>query len=423
MHTYLAPLLILLATGCAHERLCPSPIGRITQDECAAYAEQYGADRAALIGVGDQPIADQATADVARLTAACEEFNACRSATSAYDNERAALHARLKAAGALAVAMPSEEGDPRNAALNEVRSTLGLPIKSYIKPVDRVAYVPAVPWFGTRFLPPQPPKTDRPALLDVWLRTQPAWGASRAANAWKPYATVILRGAFTPKDQIVLDWGAGKAKCPIVGVQQLDVVAVACAADAVALTSRRATVTVSLVRDGQPPVKLGMQQFTLKAFAPRILLPVPETPPTLVFHPADDKVPALDEQPSLVVTLPIGTPTLSCTVDGQGMSAIAPSVRSAPVAVAWHDQKHVGWWRYDFALPFVARAESAEGESQLAAWPKAGAWQCIVRNHGKALKRLSFVVEEDGRLRASSKQARVARAAWLIEEKTANLGR
>ena len=422
MYVRLSSLLILLVTGCAHERLCPSPIGRITEDECAVYATQYAADKAALVGLGDAPIADQATADVARLTAACEEFNTCRRATSAYDNERAALHGRLKAAAVLAAAVPSDEGDPRDAALNAVRSTLGLRIESYIKPGDRVAYVPDVPWFGTRFLPPQPHDASTPALLDVWLRTRRAWGTKRAAGAWKPYATVILRGTFTPEDQVVLDWGVGKATCPIVGVQQLDAIAVACAADAVALTSRGAKVTVSVARDGQPPVELGTRRFTLKALAPRVLLPVPQMPPTLVFHPADDKLPTIDEQPSLVIALPIGTPTLSCSVDGQGLSAIEPSPRSAPLAVAWHNQKHVGWWRYDFALPFVAYG-APEGGEALAAWPKTGAWECAVRSGGQVLQTLRFNVDGEGRLAALPAQAKTARAAWLIEEKAAVSGR
>lgn len=414
MSVRLVSLLILLASGCAHERLCPSPIGRITQDECDVYAQQYAADKAALLALADAPIADQTTADVARLTAACEEFNACRRATSTYDNERAVLHRRLKAAAELAAAVPGEEGDARDEALNAVRRTLGLRIESYIKPGDRVAYMPAVPWFGTRFLPPQPLNADAPALLDVWLRTRPAWGTRRAAAAWKPYATVILRGVFTPEDQIVLDWGVGKVTCPVVGAQQLDATAVACAADAIALTSRGAKVTVSLSQDGQPPVELGSRRFTLKAFAPGVLLPVPDVAPALVFHPTDDKLPAIDEQPSVVVALPIGTPSLTCTVDGQGMSAIEPSPRSAPLAVAWHDQKHVGWWRYDFVLPFIARAEPT---SEPDAWPKAGAWECAVRDGGKSLKTLTFAVEGDGRLTPSSEQAKTAQAAWLVAEK------
>ena len=415
MQIRLTSLLILLASGCAHERLCPSPIGRITEDECSVYAQQYAPDKAALVALGDAPIADQATADVARLTAACEEFNGCHRATSAYDNERAALHGRLKAAAALAAAVPAEEGDDRDQALNGVRRTLGLRIESYIKPGDRVDYVPAVPWFGTRFLPPQPPDAATPALLDVWLRTRPAWGSTRAAEAWKPYATVILRGVFTPEDRITLDWGKGKATCPIVGVQQLDAIAVACAADAVALTARSAKVTVSLTRAGQLPMELGARRFTLEAVAPRTFLPVPEAPPTLVFHPTDDKLPALAEQPSVVLALPIGKPTLSCSVDGQALAQpLDPSPRSAPLAVAWHDQKHVGWWRYDFALPFIA-SDSPEGVA--AAWPKTGAWQCTVQDAGKILKTLTFTVENDGRLRASAAQVKTARAAWLIEEK------
>lgn len=402
-------------TGCAHERLCPSPIGRITQDECDTYAQQYRADQTALESLGDAPITEQVQADIGRLSAACAEFNACGRAISAYDNERAALHGRIRAAAKRVSSVPAEDGPDRIEALNVIRLTLGLKPESLVKPGDRVAYAADVPWFGTRFLPPQPVAAADPALLDVWLRTRRAWGQAQP-NAYKPYATVLLRGTIAADDVIELDWGGKTVQCPAVGMQQFDAIAVACAGDAIALTGRRVAVTVRM-RQGETMRELGTRQFAMQTVSPTAMLPTIQKPPVLVFHPADDKLPAQDEQPSIVMTLPTGNPpTARCSVDGQSIGApLLPSWRSAPVAVAWHADRHVGWWRYDFALPFIARADEAGTPvTEGASWPKAGAWQCSVERDGKPVQTVRFTVQADGRLVAQPDQAKTPQAAWLL---------
>lgn len=409
------PIVLCAASliGCAHERLCPSPIGRITEDACERYAEQYQRDRQALESLGDAPIADQVHADIARLGKACAEFNACGRAVSAYDNERAALHGRIRAAADRVTAVPSEEGPERIEALNVIRLTLGLKPESLVKPGDRVEYAADVPWFGTRFLPPQPLDAADPALLDVWLRTQRAWGQARP-NAYKPYATVLLRGVIPADAQIELDWAGQTVQCPAVGLQQFDAIAVPCAGDAIALTGRQAAVTVRL-REGEAVRELGSRRFRMQPVTPVATLPAVEAPPVLIFHPADDKLPAIDEQPAVVVTLKTGSPpTARCGVDGQSIGApLLPSWRSAPVAVAWHQGKHVGWWRYDFALPFIAAGEATESPAD-ARWPKPGQWRCVIERDGKPVQALRFTVNADGTLAAHPDQAKAPRAAWLL---------
>lgn len=407
------PFLLLLALGaCSHERLCPSPIGRIIKDDCATYEQQYSADEAALVSLGDSAITARARADVARLKAACVEYNNCKRTTSAYDNERAALHGRIRAAAKRVFGVPAEDGEARIAALNVIRRTLRLRPESLIKPGDREIYVADLPWFGTRYLPPQPDFLTDPLLLDVWLRTQRAWGVKRARKAWKPYATVLLRGTVTGDDIIELDWGRGKVQCPAAGRLQFDTVAVSCPGDALALVGGSAQVKVRLIRGGQP-TELGTRRFRLDAATTTAMLPRPDATPVVAFHPADGKLPAIDEQPALVTVLPAGaTPRAQCSVDGRSIGeAIEPSDRSAPLAVAWKASRHVGWWRYDFSLPFIAAQKPED-----ATWPKAGAWRCAIRRGGQTVQTLQFTVEADGRLSPHPDQARSARAAWMIEQ-------
>lgn len=405
-------MLLVSLGACSHERLCPSPIGRIIKDDCAAYEQQYSADEAALVSLGDEAISARARADVARLKAACVEYNSCKRTTSAYDNERAALHGRIRAAAKRVFGVPAEDGEARIAALNVIRRTLRLRPESLIKPGEREEYVADLPWFGTRYLPPQPDFLTDPLLLDVWLRTRRAWGEGRARNAWKPYATVFLRGTVTGDDQIELDWGRGKVRCPAAGRLQFDTVAVSCPGDALALVGGQAQVKVRLIRAGQT-TDLGQRRFRLDAATPTAMLARPDAAPVLTFHPADGKLPAIDEEPALVTVLPAGpAPQARCTVDGQSIgAAIAPSERSTPLAVAWKNSRYVGWWRYDFSLPFVAAQTPEE-----ATWPKSGAWRCAIERSGQVVQTLQFTVGGDGRLNPHPEQARSARAAWLIEQ-------
>lgn len=398
--------------GCSHERLCPSPIGRIIKDDCAAYTQQYAADEAALVSLGDEAISARARADVARLKEACAEYNGCKRTTSAYDNERAALHGRIRAAAKRVFGVPAESGEARTAALNVIRRTLRLRPESLIKPGEREEYVADLPWFGTRYLPPQPEFLTDPLLLEVWLRTQRAWGKDRPKNAWKPYATVLLRGTVTGDDQLELDWGSDTVRCPAVGRLQFDTVAVSCPGDALALVGAQAQVKVRLIRGGKP-TDLGTQSFRLDAATEADMLPRPDATASIAFHPADDKLPAVDEQPSLVTVLPAGAePSAQCTVDGKTIGdPLPPSERSGPLAVAWKATRHVGWWRYDFALPFVAAQEAEK-----ATWPKAGAWRCTITRAGETVQTVEFTVQADGRLNPHRDQARSARAAWLIEQ-------
>jgi hypothetical protein len=84
----------------------------------------------------------------------------------------------------------------------------------------------------------------------------------------------------------------------------------------------------------------------------------------------------------------------------------------------------VGWWRYDFALPFIARAADAEtAVTESASWPKAGQWRCAIERAGKPVQTVRFGVNPDGRLTPHAEQTKAPRAAWLLTVESTKLSR
>lgn len=457
-----AALALLSACGGAPERDCPAPIGRIVLEDCDVYRRRFEALRVdvdLILGAADvrvnvarRSLRTRAKPGEAldvlshQLHAMCRDHNACRAPDP---GRRAAIDAQITAITVLRDRIEAEPDPEARALLVDELSRVLLRAGAGPK-VPRAHYSSWLPWFGAVQRPPQPdPPVGAPVLAGVDFDTQARFADGRGVVGYGPRARVDLwwpKGAFEADDALVLDWGGGHvSECPVRGSGNgPDHRSLGCHAPE-EMVSTDDVITVAVrYRTGAD----GIEHAIGKASAPVVMHHTEEDRPApvwdvdldptartgrLVWRPHDGALPAEVDQPSLYVVLKLREyerPTARCQIGGEdAFGVLSPSRysgqegthqdrprwrREGPGRSVSERAPFVEWWRYDFPLPLGIAREGHALPDGLAAWPRAGRWQCTVTLDGEPVRRLDFTVRPDGRLDPHPAQLQSARAEWLL---------
>lgn len=433
--------IVVLLIGCGPAmRDCPAPIGPVLIEDCSVYQRRTAALRVEVLGVfagatvtgsaqrttlrtpseGFEVLAD-------RLHALCRDHNTCRTQPTAYDQKRQQLDAHVLQVGGLVDQIKAAETHADRARLRaELARTLERVAQGTARVQRTKMYDSSLPWMGTRTPAAQLPERDAPHLIGhsfgldhQFDHGMVGYRPNVRAQLWWP------NGTYATDDALVVAWSDGSTSaCPMRGRHNgPGHISVGCKAPkASVFTAAKVSVRLSYRRgiDGSElPIGTATGQ----------VLSAPKAKPDhygfsqdhliaqaqLVYRPLGRTLPATEgEQPHVVVVLRLrdhARPTLRCAVNGvDQFGALRVSGRHSGQAGTFRDRPrwektgphssqgvknaHIEWWRFDWALPFVAHGEA---QAPLKPWPVVGDWRCRVIIEGTAVRHFQFHLDDQGR--------------------------